>query len=513
MVGSVVLRDYQKECVYAIEKHFLKNHSQLIQMPTGSGKTIVFLNYLSKNSRKSLIVCPSKDLVLQTYERSKLFFQPENVFAKTSSVLANSDHYILTAASLWRGRTLDFMLTQNIDTLVLDECHHSCSKEYLSFIQKLRKKNPHLKILGFTATPERLDKGDLLFTFEKITFQMNILDLIEKGHLCDIRAYKIKTGQAFSDKSISGGDFTKIALKELDNESRNSLIVKTYLEYCNKKKTLIFCVNIEHAEKLAIAMNEKGIKCMAIHGKLTTAKRKYIIEKFRDGEIDVVTNCQLLTEGFDEPSIENLIIARPTKSKSLYSQMIGRGLRNHPGKKICELYELADNSHNILTFDCLAFEDKKIREYPDGISLSSLRKEVEKLSINIENLHAEKILLLKKQERFKDLKYVHEIFIYYKNTYDINRKTIEYFSVEKLRRKFPHLIDWVPLTKLNVKNLEYFLEASNLNNKKFYTNYDKTEDLNLMTIAGQVTEILIKDGLEVDNIFKMIAELVKNNYR
>ncbi len=463
------LRDYQIECLEAIHQHFKLDNTQLVQMPTGSGKTVVFWSYLFANKSKSIIICPTKDLVAQTYEKGKLILgylldTKTTLYAKTSKIINRADHYIVTAASLWRDNTLKFFLEEKIDTIILDECHHSCSRTYQHFIQKLLAKNPKLKVIGFTATPERLDKGDLLTTFGKITFQRNVLDLIENGYLCDVCAYKIKTGQSFSDKNISNGDFSQVALKDLDNDSRNNLIIKTYRENCKGKKTLIFCINVEHAERLAKVMSEIGIKVNCIHGGLTTSQRKYIIESFRNGEIDVLTNCQLLTEGFDEPSIEALIIARPTKSKALYCQMVGRGLRNHPGKDLCYLYELADNSHKICTFDVMAFEKKPSVEYPYGVKLSNLKREVEKLSLEIVELKKEKLNLFQKHF-FPKPEFMHQIMSIYSNFCWDNKISKPFKEDWKIHKNFPILLDYKPISTMTEDMEDHHIESLKLDLK------------------------------------------------
>jgi superfamily II DNA or RNA helicase len=500
---SLFLRDYQIECLQNIKNHFRTSNRQLIQMPTGAGKTIIFLQYIVNFSKKSVIVCPTKDLVEQTLDKSKLFFSDIEIHAKTSKFIKKSNHYIVTAASLWRNNTLNFFLEENIDTIILDECHHSCSRTYQHFINKLLEVNPKLKILGFTATPERLDKGNLLKTFDKITFQRNVLDLIEKGHLCDMAAYKIKTGQTFSDKIISGGDFSNIALKDLDNESRNKLIIKTYEENCIKKKTLIFCVNIDHAERLATAMMGKNIKVSSIHGKLTSTQRKYIIEKFRNGEIDVLTNCQLLTEGFDEPSIEAIIIARPTKSKALYCQMVGRGLRNHPGKKLCHLYELADNSHKICTFDVMAFEKKPDVEYPYGVKLTNLKGEIEKLSLEILDLQKEKINIFNKG-LFDEFKYMHEIGAAYckfkslkPHSPYLNEK---FYNFNKIHKSLPRLLDFRTLDFMKKENEDEILKIF-LQDKQ-HIGYKLACEC--VASLKKIVDILNKNGFDRYNIFNII---------
>lgn len=377
------LRDYQQECLEILKKNKKK---QLIQLPTGSGKTFIFLKYLRENSKSALIVVPTLDLQNQIYENALNFYHTEEIhLKKREKNLKKAVIYIIVANSLSSEKTKEFFLYNPIDHIIIDEAHRSFSKYYLDFFSFYEKINPYFKLIGFTATPERLDRKNLLNIFNEISYSKNIYDLIVEGYLCDIKAYRVKTKIELKTYGKSN-DFTPIDLKILDNYSRNKLIYDTYFENCVGKKTLIFCLSIEHCEKLADYLRkEKGVKAHHIHGNQPLHHRKKILEKFKSGEIEVLTNCQLLTEGFDEPSIECLIIARPTRSKSLYCQMVGRGTRLYPGKNYCELYELTDNCHKICTFNVAADEKKDenfIREYRQGITLTELRKEISQISLS-----------------------------------------------------------------------------------------------------------------------------------
>jgi len=395
------LRDYQTECIDTMHKHFKSSNRQLIQMPTGAGKTITFLKYISLYCKRSIIIVPTRELLEQVEESSWNFMHKSEVFAKHNSIINLKNHNIIIAASLNSQPTVNKLLTHNAELIIIDEAHRAQSATYRNFIEKYADRNPNVKICGFTATPERLDKQPLLELFEKLTFSRTIYDLVKAGHLCDMGSYRIKTGHRFNDRRITSGDFAPIAIKELNNESRNNIIYNTYKESCIGKKTLVFCVNVEHAQCLAILFQKQGVKAEAIYGNMPLSKRKKIIKDFRSGEINVLLNCQLLTEGFDEPSIETIIIARPTKSKSLYCQMIGRGLRNYPGKKLCYLYELTDNSHNICTFTVTSEREIELEyEYQNGIRLTKLKETLEGVNLTDFVLLKEKICVFENQNGY-----------------------------------------------------------------------------------------------------------------
>lgn len=364
-----MLRDYQLECINVIKDHFKENDRQLIQLPTGAGKTWIMADYLKKNSETALIICPNKELKYQIYDTLKMF-NIKNVNLDLKPCKFN----IITSQMLAYQKNLQIIKEKNYDHIIIDEAHHSMSEIYQKLIANISKKT---KLLGLTATPERLDGKNLLDCFKHLTFKRTILELIENGSLCDLQAFKIKTGQKISKRS---SDFRCVDLKELDNETRNNIILKCIKENCRNLKTLIFCLNVSHAEKIAELLKESQFKAECVHGKMSHNQIKEILNKFKIGEIQYLTNCQILTEGFDEPSIECIVIARPTSSKSLYCQMIGRGLRKTEKKDLCLLFELNDNNHNICTFNTIGNEHVNIRqEYKQGIRLTELTKELKNI--------------------------------------------------------------------------------------------------------------------------------------
>lgn len=379
---AIDLRDYQKECLKELTKH----KKQLIQLPTGAGKTIVFLSYLREVSKKCLIIVPTIDLKNQVYESALNMFHESEIFIRDKDQpYEEAPLTIIVSQSLRSNIFRDFAKDQKFDHIIIDEAHKAFSSLYMDFLDFYNHYFSAYKLIGFTATPERSDRKPLLQIFEKFTYKKTIYELIEKKYLCDLKCFRVFTKNSLESDGKSG-DFKMIELKHLDNYSRNKLVYDTYFQNCIGKKTLIFCISVDHAEKMADYLRkEKGIKAHHVSGLQSGSHRKEILEKFRSGEIEVITNCQLLTEGFDEPSIEALIIARPTKSKSLYCQMVGRGTRLFPGKSICEVYELTDNTHRICTFNVAADDTKEAdftREYRQGILLTELHKEISQISLS-----------------------------------------------------------------------------------------------------------------------------------
>jgi len=379
-MSNVKLYEYQLSCIDTICKFWEKDNRQFIQLPTGAGKTYIFLHYIKNFGEKCLIICPTLELQDQIEESGRRF--DLSIFAKRDRRFKNSegfDHFVIVAASLRNEDTLNFLLSKKFDHIIIDEAHKAQSITYMNFLEKYKEKHPDFRLLGVTATPERLDEKPLTQIFGHLTFSMNLIDLIKDGWLSDLEGYRFKTQNKI--RTFRRADFRPMDLRKLDNESRNQIIYEVYEKNCVDKKTIIFCLDIQHAEAIAAHLQSKGHRAQSIHGKMKLEKRRQILQAYKRGDIQVLTNCQLLTEGFDEPSIQALIIARPTKSKSLYCQMIGRGVRKFPGKEVCYLYELTDNAHNICSFNVATSVDNRLFEYKPGIRLTQLERELKNVSL------------------------------------------------------------------------------------------------------------------------------------
>ncbi len=346
------LRDYQSECVNVILEKFNTLDSQIVQLPTGSGKTVILWHVAKQMGLKTLVIAPTRELTEQIEDTGRDIVDPRYLHRKTKSYWpVNMNHIVMTGQAgtfALKGQCLDNF---NPDLLIVDEAHRSMAKSTEIFINHFKDKG--CKILGLTATPERLDGKSLLDVFDELTYSTTLIHLINEGYLVDLECFKIKTKHKIKTKKYIGGDLAASSLRELDVSGRNDIILNVYKTKCPGKKTLVFCLNVNHAKKMSDLFVENGIRSMAIYGSLCMTARKSILKMFKEGEIDVLCNCQLLTEGFDEPSIESLILARPTKSKSLYCQMIGRGVRPFKDKDRCLIYDLTDEIHNICSFNVL----------------------------------------------------------------------------------------------------------------------------------------------------------------
>lgn len=427
---KIDLREYQKECLDTIYETFKKTNKQIIVLPTGSGKTVIFSEYIKNYSRKTLIICPSTDLKEQIYTHLISVIDDRKIICQDKYRNKKPDIFVITAQSLNYASTSNYLNSIDFDTIIIDEAHHAQSKTYIDFIEKFENYGHKFKLLGFTATPERLDGKCLLDIFKTFSFEKSLIYLIENGYIADIESSRIKTHIKICSPE-KNRDFTPAMLAELDIETRNISILKTYQENCINKKTLIFCLNISHSIKMAKKLKEHGYKAEFIHGKLSDEERRSILNKYKTGEIEVLTNCQILTEGFDEPSIKCIIIARPTSSKSLYCQMVGRGVRLYPGKEFCEIYELTDNCYNICSFKTIIEKtNENIIEnnYPDKTRVRELR------SLLTADFHEVKIT----QQRFSIFENKLELLNLYDFKFSDFQQT-EYLKNHKIDEKYNFL--------------------------------------------------------------------------
>lgn len=304
------LRDYQKECIDTICNK--RSGRYLIQMATGLGKTVTFANI------------PRQGRMLILSHREELVNQPLKYFNCDKGVemaSRRSDGEEVVSASIQSiVRRLDNFHADDFDIIVCDEAHHAAAKTYKAVFEHF---SPRL-LLGFTATPNRSDAVKLNDVFEDIIFQRDLRWGIKNGYLCDILCKRVNIGFDLRNVRTSHGDY---APGELDKamDGTADAIAQTYREHA-KGATLIFAVSVNQANEIAKRIPDAAV----VTGE--TKNRSDIIDAFTRREIPCIVNCMVFTEGTDMPLVETVIIARPTQSDSLYTQMVGRGLRLHPEK-------------------------------------------------------------------------------------------------------------------------------------------------------------------------------------
>lgn len=317
---SLVLRDYQQECHDLIET--LDPGSYLIQMATGLGKTATFTTL--KRKGRVLVLAHREELVTQPI---KYYDCPVGI--EMANHKSNGEEVVIASVQSIIHR-LDKFKPDDFDMIITDEAHHAAAKSYRKIYEYFR---PRLH-LGFTATPNRGDNVRLDDIYQDIIFERDIKWAIQNKYLTDIYCMRVNIGYDISKVARRMGDFAPGELEEAMNQDvLNNAIAEAYKKYA-KGQTLIFACSVDHAEAIA----EKIPGAVAVTAK--TKNRDELIKKFTNREIPVLVNCMIFTEGTDMPLVETVMIARPTSNSSLYTQMVGRGLRLYPGKEKLTLIDL-----------------------------------------------------------------------------------------------------------------------------------------------------------------------------
>ncbi len=326
------LRPYQEEAREAIEGQWESGvRKTLLVLPTGCGKTIVFAKVTEDQVRKG-------DRVLILAHRGELLEQAADKIAKSTKLGCATEKAEQTCLGSWfrivvgsvqslmREKRLSQFPEDYFNTIIIDEAHHCISDSY----QKILNHFSGAKILGVTATPDRGDMRNLGEVFDSLAYEYTLPKAIREGYLSPIKALTIPLTLDLSGVAIQSGDFKAgdIAtaldpyLYQIADEMTN---------YCRGRKTVVFLPLVKTSQKFRDILNEKGFRAAEVNGE--SKDRAEILEAFDRGEYDVLCNSMLLTEGWDCPSVDCIVVLRPTKVRSLYSQMVGRGTRLCPGKE------------------------------------------------------------------------------------------------------------------------------------------------------------------------------------
>ena len=354
--GPIRLRPYQLEAIDAVQRSWIAGRkAPLVVLPTGAGKTIVATSLMrgfrEEKGFRSLFIAHRKELLTQTQEKIRLAGGDMTTGLVQGSRNEIGSHVDVTIASVQTlggkdGRRLDQVLgTGRFDLLILDEAHHAVSAQWLRVIDAVRAANAGIHIMGMTATPGRSDGLALDQVFDAVCYERNSFDLIRDGYLVPPKGFRVNIDLDLDRVRTDNGDYATAQLSKLMNQPRvHDAIVRSWMEFGHNRKTIVFAVDVEHATALAREFSDAGYSAEAVHGKTKSKDRDGVYERFSNGTTKLLVNCEVLTEGFDDPSIECVLFARPTQSQALYIQCIGRGLRPWPGKTECLVIDCVGNS-------------------------------------------------------------------------------------------------------------------------------------------------------------------------
>ena len=352
------LFDYQKDMAMRIEKAFRLYRSVMAQMPTGTGKTVVLASvvesFLGEHPLKSVwIVAHRRELVSQIQETIERVFSnrlaekedgsSDNLIEKPldSSLFTLRSSLIKAMSIQWLARHYD-EIGEEPGMIVIDEAHHALAKTY----KEMWDRFPKAKFLGLTATPCRLNGKGFIDLFDVLVQSWSVPEFISKGRLATYDFVSIKSNgvtQRLIDslqKRGADGDYQNKEMDMLLNK-RPSIerLYRSFEEYGKDRKGIVYAINISHAKKIVELYQEHGIKAVAIDSKTPAAERQADIETFKKGDIQMLVNVDIFSEGFDCPDVEFVQLARPTLSLAKYLQMVGRGLRVAKGKKCCVIID------------------------------------------------------------------------------------------------------------------------------------------------------------------------------
>lgn len=352
------LRQYQQEAIQAI-RDLNKGDNGIISLPVGSGKTVIMASIAKEIEGRVLIVVPSTELREQTIEKLEaIITDPAVTIGSVQGNIneINTKIVVATRQSLTHKKSTRMERMKefgDFELIFFDEAHQA-PLQLEKIVKQLSGGNA--KLIGMSGTPFNLEMRRV---FDKIIFERDILWMIKNKFLCNPRAFQVKTDTDLSSVRTVAADFNQRDLEITINKStRNKLIVRAYQKYATgRDHTIAFCSGIDHCRDLCNEFIKEGIKCGYVDSTLSKEERETTLNKFKSGEYEVITNVGVLTTGYDFPAVDNLLLCRPTKSKILYIQSLGRGLRLSPEtlKRDCLVLDFKDviSKHNIMSMNTI----------------------------------------------------------------------------------------------------------------------------------------------------------------
>lgn len=326
------LRPYQETARQKVQEEWEEGKKRtLLVLPTGTGKTIVFSKIIEdrvKKGERVLVIAHRGELLEQASDKLYKSTGLKTATEKAKQTSLGSFYRVVVGSvqTLQREKRLNQFPPEYFDTIVIDEAHHAISDGYQRVLQHFEDAN----VLGVTATPDRGDMRNLGSYFESLAYEYSLPEAIKSGYLSPIKALTIPLKLDLSNVKQQAGDFsTKDLGTALDPYLEQ--IAEEMKKQCFNRKTVVFLPLVKTSQKFRDILNKHGFKAAEVNGE--SADREQILKDYEEGKYNVLCNSMLLTEGWDCPSVDCVIVLRPTKVRALYSQMVGRGTRLAPGKK------------------------------------------------------------------------------------------------------------------------------------------------------------------------------------
>lgn len=335
------LRDYQSECVDSVMESFKTHTAALVVAATGSGKTVTFGHITKRfvDRGRVMVVAHRDELIAQAAEKMHIItghradVEKAESYAQTDALYEPSPIVVASVQTLISGkddwRRMHRFDPNDFSLLIIDEAHRAVADSYVETINHFRK-NPNLKVLGVTATPDRADEAALGRVFDDVAYEYNVIQAINDGWLVPIRQQIVSvdsidySGVRTTAGDLNGADLARVLEIE---ETLHGMAVPS-LEICGDRKSIVFASTVAQAQRLSEILNRyKPDSAGMVHGKTADDERREKIASFRRGDYQFFVNVGIATEGFDVPDVHCIVMGRPTKSRALYSQILGRGTR------------------------------------------------------------------------------------------------------------------------------------------------------------------------------------------
>lgn len=374
------LRPYQQQARERIHAEWENGHTRtLVVLPTGTGKTIVFASVAADQVRaghRVLILAHRGELLEQAADKLQRSTGLVSAVEKADATCLNTWFRVVVGSvqTLQRTARLERFPHDYFGTIIIDEAHHAITDGYRRILDYFGS----AKVLGVTATPDRGDMRNLGEVFDSLAFEYKLTDAIKEGYLCRIMAQTIPLKLDISSVTMSGGDY---AVGDLGTALDPYLeqIAAEMAQRCKGRKTVVFLPLIKTSQKFRDLLNAKGFRAAEVNGQ--SADRREILADFDAGKYNVLCNSMLLTEGWDCPSVDCVVVLRPTKVRSLYSQMVGRGTRLSPGKTDLLLLDFLwmTDKHELCRPADLVCEDRTVaRQMTENLAESGCPQDIEK---------------------------------------------------------------------------------------------------------------------------------------
>ena len=383
------LRPYQETARQKVQEEWEEGKKRtLLVLPTGTGKTIVFSKIIEdrvKKGERVLVIAHRGELLEQASDKLYKSTGLKTATEKAGQTSLGSFYRVVVGSvqTLQREKRLNQFPPEYFDTIVIDEAHHAISDGYQRVLQHFEDAN----VLGVTATPDRGDMRNLGSYFESLAYEYSLPEAIKSGYLSPIKALTIPLKLDLSNVKQQAGDFsTKDLGTALDPYLEQ--IAEEMKKQCFNRKTVVFLPLVKTSQKFRDILNKHGFKAAEVNGE--SADREQVLKDYEEGKYNVLCNSMLLTEGWDCPSVDCVIVLRPTKVRALYSQMVGRGTRLAPGKK------------ELLLLDFLWHTERHELCHPANL-IATDEKVAKKMTENIEELGAPIDLEVAEQQAKEDV--------------------------------------------------------------------------------------------------------------